>query len=234
MRMPLITPDAVLDYLNRNPEFIRIHRAAILAAVRAAEHTDAVVNFQDRLLQKLQHDNRELRDSHQELVQQTRQVGTAQQRIHSAVLALLGSMGLEDLLYVIASDLVLHLGVVATSLCLDTHAGFHAGSIQPGIQFLNPLGVSSKMQNRQLRFIDEDAGDIEIFGAATPMVRQAVLIQLHLGDDMPDALLAIGHNAPQPLREQFDSESLVFLGQVLELQIARWLLADAEQQENWG
>ena len=232
--MVSLSPDALLEFLHRNPEFIRVHRAAILAAVRAAEHSEAVVNFQDRLLQKLQTDNRELRDSQQELLQHSRSLGTAQQRIHSAALALMGALGLEDLLYVIASDLVLHLGVVATSLCLETHAGFHAGSIQPGIQFLNPLGIAGRMQGRQLRFIEEDAGDIEIFGAASPMVRQAVLIQLHLGPDLPDALLAIGHNDAKSLREQFDSESLVFLGQVLELQIARWLMQDAEQEENWG
>lgn len=224
--MTSLSPDAVLEFLNRNPEFIRIHRAAILAAVRQAEHSEAVVNFQDRLLQKLQNDNRALRDSHEEILAHTRASQTSQQRIHSAALALLGALNLEDLLYVIASDLVLHLGVVATSLCLETSQGFHPGTIQPGIQILNPLAVMGKMGGRELLFLEDDASDIEIFGAAAPMVHQAALIRLHLADSMPDAVLAIGSNQDAPLREEFSAEALVFLGQVLELQIIRHLTAE--------
>jgi uncharacterized protein YigA (DUF484 family) len=145
------------------------------------------------------------------------------QRVHSAVISLLSAISFEDLLHIITSDLVMHLGIDAVTLCIEADDPTYPANALNGIQLLEPYYIEDVMGARHILVRHEIPGDPQIFGGAAGLVRSDALIKLYLGDEAPDGILALGARDPEAFHPTFGTETLAFLGQVVEICIRKWL-----------
>ncbi len=219
-----ITADQVLAYLENHPNFLIKHPELIESLTPPNRHSEnRVVDLQNFMLRKLQHDNAQLRGVNSGLIHHSRENLTAQQRVHSAVISILSAISLEDLLHIVTSDLVMHLGIDVVSLCFEANDLLQVGTVQHGMQILDPFLVDEIMGSRGILMRSDIDGDPAIFGAGAGMVRSDALIRLYLSDTTPDGLLALGSRAIDAFHPVFGGELLGFLGQVIEISMRQWL-----------
>lgn len=219
-----ITERQVLDYLEQNPNFLLKHPALLELLTPPSRHEGGkVMDLQNFMLRKLQADNTKLRGVNADLIHNTRDNVTAQQRVHSAIISLLSANGLEDLLHVIASDLAMQLDLDAVMLCFEANDIMPTGTAMPGIQILDPLYIDEVMGTRHILLRGEIDPDPAIFGAASALVQSDALIRLYISDTIPDAMLALGSRKVNAFQHVFGGELLAFLGQVVEICITQWI-----------
>ncbi len=219
-----MTEQQISDFLRENPDFFLRHPELIEQLQLPPQHGgDGVVDLQNFMLRKLQTDNVRLRHDNAGLIDNGRETMTAQQRIHAACISVLAAANLEDLLHVIASDLPLHLGIEAVSLCFEAGDLMPSGTVEPGIQIIDPFLVDEIMQGRQMILRADSPGDPVIFGAAAELVQSDALLRLYISETSPDAMLAMGSAETDLFQNRFNAELLSFLGQVVEISIQRWL-----------
>ncbi len=195
-----ISGDAVADYLRRHPDFFT-GRLDLLSEMTAPSRWtgDGVVDMQRYLAERRLGEIDDLRNCAQEVIETSRSNMSVQTRTHAAVLAMMSATDVGQLLRVINDDLPLLLDVDVVVMGLEP-PGAETGAIKAApteVLELAEGGVDRMLGADEnvclLRGLEDEQeyGEM-LFGAASGLVRSAVLVRLRAGRVVPDGVLALG------------------------------------------
>ena len=223
-----VTAAQVTEYLRQHPEFLVRHPELLdTQIVPGRRRAEGVVDLQQFMVERLRRDVQRLRADQDDLVTNSRENLSTQDRIHKAALALLAAHSIAHFIEIIATDLAMLLDVDAVALCLEAVDG-KAAPKQPidGLQLL-PAGSVDRLLGRGRAGLlrDDTVGDPEIFEAGAGLVRSDALIRLNIGGGMPPGLIAFGTRHPGYYDPGQGTELLNFLARVVEHCIRAWLEA---------
>lgn len=218
-----LSAEKVLSYLRENPSFLADHPelAAVLTPPSQPEES-GVVDLQRFMIERLQNEVRDLRARQKELLAAGRVNLSSQERIHSAVLAIIEARTLEDLARTVAEDFRSMLDVTATALCFEGAGGAaarNAATLAPGT-------IAEIMGERDILLRRDVAGDARLFGERAAGIRSDALVRLAVGGRETAALLALGSPDAERFHPGQGTELLAFLARALTGSLRGWL-ADA-------
>jgi uncharacterized protein len=184
---------------------------------------DGVVDLQQFMVERLRRDLTRLRGLQEELVANSRDNLSTQDRIHRAILALLDAESFEHLIEIVTTDLAVLLDVDVAALCVEAANGGTPRSVE-GVQVL-PSGCVERLlgSGQEVLLRDDCDGDETVFGPASGLVRSDALIRLAVGRSAPPALLVFGTRHPGYFNAGQGTELLSFLARVLEHCLRQWL-----------
>ncbi len=221
---PRLTAAQIVDYLKRHPTFLLRHPE--LLEVRAAPGRvkgEAVVDLQQFMVERLRKDLTRLRGLQDEMVANSRDNLSTQERIHKAALALLAAENFEHLIEIVGTDLAVLLDVDAAALCVEATADKNPRTVE-GVQVLPAGHVDALLgANHDVLLRDDAEGDQAVFGPAAGLVRSDALIRLTISESVPAGLLAFGTRHPGYFNAGQGTELLTFLARVLEHCLRQWL-----------
>jgi hypothetical protein len=220
-----VTAAQVADYIRQHPEFLARHPELLDAQVVPSRRKGAgVLDLQQFMVERLRRDIARLRADQDDLLANSRDNLSTQDRIHKAVLALLGADSLEHFVEIVGTDLAVLLDVDTVALCVETVGGKTAKLCVDGVQALAPGAVDRMLgADRSALLRDDTTGDTEIFDATAGLVRSDALIRLNVSDGLPPGLIAFGTRHPGYFDPGQGTELLHFLARVIEHCIRAWL-----------
>jgi uncharacterized protein YigA (DUF484 family) len=220
-----IGAEDVAAYLRKHPDFLA-ERADLLAVLTppALRRGDSVVDMQHFMLQRLRSDLARAKTQQRALIATSRSNLTSQNRIHAAVLAILGATSFEQLLQTVTTDLAVLLDVDVVTIGVESAASAQPRLPLHGIQILRSGTVDDLLgAERDAMLRADTAGDAALFGSAAGLVRSQALLRLDVSEHAPVGLLCIGTRRPDKFHPGQGTELLSFLARVTELTIAAWL-----------
>src|SRR5262249_30347119 len=210
-----ITAAQVIDYLKRHPTFLLRHAELLESQAVPGRSRDGVVDLQQFMVEKLRRDLSRLRGLQDELVANSRDNLSTQDRIHKAALVLLSAESFEHLIEIVTTDLAVLLDVDAVALCVEATDIALPRSVE-GVHIIERGRVDGLLgQGREVLLRDESDGDEGVFGPAAGLIRSDALIRLAVGDKVPPGLLAFGTRHPGYFNAGQGTELLGFLARVL-------------------
>jgi uncharacterized protein YigA (DUF484 family) len=215
----------VVAYLRRHPDFLSRHPELLDLQLPTGRHKEeGVVDLQQFMMERLKTDVARLRADQDEIIANSRDNLTTQERIHNAVIALLEAETFEQFIEIITGDLGLLLEVDVVSLCVELTDITSKKPKHDGIQFLDRGAVDRLMgKGREVLLRDESVGDPEIFGGAADLVRSDALLRLTISAQAPAGLIAFGTRHPGYFHAGQGTELMSFMGRVIEFGIRTWL-----------
>jgi uncharacterized protein len=219
-----LTAAQVADYLKRHPTFLLRHPELLEAqAAPSRVKGEAVVDLQQFMVERLRKDLTRLRGLQDEMVANSRDNLSTQDRIHKAALALLAAESFEQLIEIVTTDLAVLLDVDAAALCVEATAEKVRRSVD-GVQVLPSGHVDELLGSGHDVLLRDDAeGDHAVFGPAAGLVRSDAFIRLSIGHGVPPGLLAFGTRHPGYFNAGQGTELMTFLARVLEHCLRQWL-----------
>ncbi len=223
-----ISGDAVAGYLRRHPDFFT-GRLDLLSEMSAPSRWsgDGVVDMQRYLAESRRGEIDDLRNCAQEVIETSRSNMSVQTRTHAAVLALMSATDVEQLMCVINDDLPLLLDVDVAVLGLEPPVSETGalGAAPPEVLELAEGGVDRMLGADEnvclLRGLEDEKEYAEfLFGAASGLVRSAVLLRLRAGSVVAGGVLALGSRGDTFSPGQ-GTELAGFLARALELCLYR-------------
>ena len=221
---PRLTAAQIVDYLKRHPTFLLRHPELLeVQAAPSRVKGEAVVDLQQFMVERLRKDLTRLRGLQDEMVANSRDNLSTQDRIHKAALALLAAENFEHLIEIVGTDLAVLLDVDAAALCVEATADKNPRSVE-GVQVLPAGHVDALLgANHDVLLRDDAEGDQAVFGPAAGLVRSDALIRLNISESVPVGLLAFGTRHPGYFNAGQGTELLTFLARVLEHCLRQWL-----------
>jgi hypothetical protein len=222
---PRITAQQVIEYLRRHPDFLLRHAALLDTQVAPARHEgDRVLDLQHFMVERLRRDIARLRADQDDLLANSRDNLSTQERVHRAVLALLAAQSFEHLIEAITTDLAVWLDVDVATLCVEAADDTIPRARIEGVQILAPGTIDALLApGREIVLRDDVHGEPEIFGAGAALVRSDALIRLRFGEEKPIGMLAFGTRHPGFFNPGQGTELLNFLARILEHCVRAWL-----------
>jgi uncharacterized protein len=220
-----ITAQQVVDYLRRHPDFLLRHSALLDTQLAPARHNgDHVLDLQHYMVERLRKDIARLRADQDDLLANSRDNLSTQERVHRAALALLAAESFEHLIEAITTDLAVWLDVDIATLCVEAADDTIPRSRIEGVQILAPGAIDEVMgPGRDVVLRDDVPGDPDVFGGAAGLVRSDCLLRLGFGEEKPLGMLAFGTRHPGYFNPGQGTELLSFLARVLEHCVRTWL-----------
>jgi len=221
---PRLTAAQIVDYLKRHPTFLLRHPELLeVQAAPGRVKGEAVVDLQQFMVERLRKDLTRLRGLQDEMVANSRDNLSTQERIHKAALALLAAENFEHLIEIVGTDLAVLLDVDAAALCVEATADKNPRTVE-GVQVLPAGHVDALLgANHDVLLRDDAEGDQAVFGPAAWLVRSDALIRLTISESVPAGLLAFGTRHPGYFNAGQGTELLTFLARVLEHCLRQWL-----------
>ena len=221
---PRLTAAQIVDYLKRHPTFLLRHPELLeVQAAPGRVKGEAVVDLQQFMVERLRKDLTRLRGLQDEMVANSRDNLSTQERIHKAALALLAAESFEHLIEIVGTDLAVLLDVDAAALCVEAAADKNPRSVE-GVQVLPAGHVDALLgASHDVLLRDDAEGDQAVFGPAAGLVRSDALIRLTISESVPVGLLAFGTRHPGYFNAGQGTELLTFLARVLEHCLRQWL-----------
>jgi uncharacterized protein YigA (DUF484 family) len=220
-----IAPEAVVDYLRRHPDFLMQHPQLLgLLTPPEMQRGEGVIDMQHFMLQRLREELARAKLQHRALIATSRSNLSSQNRIHGAVLAIIGATSFEQLIQTVTTDLAVLLDVDAVTIAVESSAGALPRLPRQGVQML-PRGTVDELlgAERDVLLLGDTPGDAELFGSAAGLVRSQALLRLRVSEKTPAGLLCIGTRKPDKFHPGQGTELLCFLARALEISIAAWL-----------
>ncbi|WP_374630468.1 DUF484 family protein [Ferrovibrio sp.] len=183
-----------------------------------------VVDLQKFMVQRLQgelHRANGLRDA---LLDAGRQNMSITARAHEAVLLLLDAENFEHMVHIATQDWTDLLDVDAISLCVEGDPARIGGIVSGGVFILPPGSIDDLLGPGQATRLRPESGQApKLYGPAAELVKSDALARLTFGRGAPIGLLALGAREPGKFDPGHGTELLLFLAQVLERAVRRWL-----------
>jgi uncharacterized protein YigA (DUF484 family) len=222
-----LTAQQVIEYLRQHPDFLMRHASLLDTQLAPARHNgDRVLDLQHFMVERLRRDLARLRADQDDLLANSRDNLTTQERVHRAVLALLAAESFEHLIEAVTTDLAVWLDVDVATLCVEAADDTIPRARIEGVQVLAPGTIDEILApGREVVLRDDVEGDPEIFGEAAALVRSDALIRLDFGEEKPIGLLAFGTRHPGYFNPGQGTELLSFLARILEHCVRSWLRA---------
>jgi uncharacterized protein YigA (DUF484 family) len=219
----------VSGYLRKNPDFLVEHPDLlnILAPPSRWEGGNGgnVVDMQTSMLDRMRDESTDLKDAANLLISTTRSNMMIQTRTLAAAIAILSADNIERLVHVICYDLLLLLDIDAASLCLETGEKDFQNLDETKIRWISTKTVNKVLGGAEepLQLIEHTKDGGIVFGEDGELVKSAAFCRLHLGSGIPNGLLALGSRQRGAFHSGQGTDLLIFLTQVLELTLHRWL-----------
>jgi uncharacterized protein len=220
------TAAQVVAYLRRHPDFLARHPELLDLQLSPGRHGgDGVIDLQQFMVERLRGEINKLRGEQDDILANTRDNISTQERIHKAVVELLEAESFEQFIDIITGDLGLLLEVDVVSLCVELSDHTAKRPKHEGIQFLGRGAVDRLLGGKDKHVVlrDEAVGDPEIFGPAADLVRSDALLRLNISSHAPAGLIAFGARHPGYFHAGQGTELMSFLGRVMEFGIRTWL-----------
>ncbi|MDI9348465.1 MAG: DUF484 family protein [Candidatus Symbiobacter sp.] len=125
---PRLQPPQVAEYLAKNPQFLAAYLPDFIEKnphfwqnlrTQAREFGPDIVDFRQVLIEKLQNDLTDLRQTQRKMIAVARHNLAGQNRVHQAILGLMQAQSFEEFIALVTEDLAMMLDVDAVSLCLE-------------------------------------------------------------------------------------------------------------------
>lgn len=220
-----VTARQVVDYLDRHPDFLARHPDLLerqKLPTRIAG--DRIADLQTYLLDRLRGDISKLRNEQDELLANSRDNLSTQDRVHRAVLALLSAGSFEQLIEIVTTDLAVLLDVDVVTLCIESDNPPKDPVRYDGLLILPPGTIDEIMgPGNEILLRDDTHGETEVFGGAAGLVRSDALIRLIAREDAPLGVIAFGTRHPGFFNPGQGTELLSFLARIIEHCIRSWL-----------
>ncbi len=215
----------VAEYLRRHPDFLVKHPELLNVLTPPAQRSgDGVVDMQRFMIERQRRQVAELQNDLRELVATSRNNLTGQNRVHKAVLALLGAAGFEHLVHIITTDLAVVLDLDVVTLCVEVAETPCPHAVRAGVYTLEPGTVDRLVGAGRTAMLEADApGERMIFGGGAGLVRSQALLRLEFSRRGPTGVLALGSRRPGHFHPGQGTELLGFLASVLEHSVRLWL-----------
>lgn len=226
-KVPALSPDAVAEYLSRNPDFLLTHPELLsILTPPKLERGERVVDMQHFMVQHQRAEIARLKSQQKSLITVTRANLATQARVHSAVIAILGASSFEQLIQIVTTDLatLLDADVVTIAVERQTSETQRARLPHPGVQILDPGTVVEVLGPERDVLLQTDLpADARLFGDGAGLVRSAALARLPVSRKAPAGMLCIGTRKPGKFQTGQGTELLSFLARALGITIAAWL-----------
>ena len=110
----------VVEYLRRHPDFLVRHPDLLDHQIPPTRNKgEGIVDLQHFMVERLRRDIAKLRADQDELLANSRDNLSTQERMHKAVLALLAAESFEQFIEIVTTDLVVLLDVDVVTLCVE-------------------------------------------------------------------------------------------------------------------
>jgi uncharacterized protein YigA (DUF484 family) len=209
--------ESVASYLKANPDFFDAHPDALPGAGKG------VVDFQQRLLGKLQNDKTKVQQLQRELIENVRANMNNQTRIQTAVLTVLEAESFEEFIDLVTEQLPVILDVDTINLVIESTSKEIPFVNKAGIRFSRPGTVTKWLSTGDALLQDNIHGDPELFGPGAGLVRSHALVRLELTRDTPVGIIAFGARDPEMFQPNHAVDQIGFLAQVIERCFRIWL-----------
>lgn len=220
-----LSADDVAAFLTRHPRFF-LERPELLELVSLPEtrRDGTVVDLRGVLVERLRGQVRSLASQQDDLIATARGNNQTQERVHKAVLALLGARSFEHFIELLTTDLAALVMVDVVALGVEQKAEDLPPVRFGGVFQLEPGTVDRLIgPGKASRVREATLVDTMIYGAAGPLVKSDALLRLTISSGTPPALLALGSRTPGQFHPGQASDLLHFIGEVVELLIRGWL-----------
>jgi uncharacterized protein len=219
-----ITSSQVAEYLRRHPQFLVRHPELLdYQTPPARSKGEGIIDLQQFMVERLRRDIAKLRADQDDLLANSRDNLSTQDRIHKAVLSMLAAESFEKFIEMVTTDLVLLLDVDVVTLCVEALDDKAPLTEIEGVHVMPPGGVVEAMGDDDILLRDDAEGDAAVFGGGAGLVRSDALIRLKISERTPPCLLGFGTRHPGYFNPGQGTELLNFLARIVEHCIRQWL-----------
>lgn len=227
------TAQQVREFLTRYPNFLSEH-PELLNTLTLPERDlgEGVVDFQHYLVSSLQDSSRTLQSRYDGLVDFCRDNMSSQAQVHLAVLRLIRTRSLEQLLEVVTLDLAQVFDVDVVRLAMESETLFETAygeTNYSGIVFVPPGTIDEALgENRNVLLVEDCAphpppGFHAIFADCDTMIASCALLRLQPETVGREVALAFGIRRAGHYHAGQGIELLHFLAQIVAHQLDSYL-----------
>ncbi len=235
-KTPPITEQQVIAYLRANPDFLQLH-PDILTILLPPKHNlgDNVEDFQHHMLSKLQLDLQKLKNRYSNLIDASRDNMSIQSQVHKAVLGIVKTENIEQLLQMLRQDFLQLFAVDIVTLALESEIAqsqYYAdkcdGSYNSGLSVIKPGAVNNATNGKSCKLIADitqlaDGIISQIFPHDAGMINSVALLKLVLPSNNQHALLAFGSRKKGHFHSKQGVELLDFMARIIEYKLDKAL-----------
>ena len=230
-----VTRKLVIEFLKNNPDFLNENPELLLNLTPPQKELgDGVVDLQHYMLGNLQRNIKSLKIRYDGLVTSCRDNMSTQNQVHNAVIGLIKTRSLEQLLEIITIDLQQLFDVDVVRLGMESEAAqfydtFYSENNYSGITFVEPGIVDAAIGhgNAVLLCADTQKSPIEgfeqIFADCEGLINSCALLRLELDMVQRNVLLAFGVRHKDRFLPGQGIELLSFLAQIVEFRLDQCL-----------
>ncbi len=230
-----LTAEEVLDYLSQHPDFLQQHPHAIEWLNPPAHHTGkTVIDFQQYSIQHLQQCVQDAKHTYGQVVEVARDNYRMQAQVQQAVLQLVKTRTLEQLLECLCMEFVQTFNVDVIRLGLESDMGGLYESYYPenhysGMVFI-PVGASRELfqDSQKVSLVADSAQDIQwplkiFFHECGDLAVSAAYMRLHLPSTDRYAVLAFGTRQSARFQSGQGTGLLQFLSDIVAVRLDQCL-----------
>jgi uncharacterized protein YigA (DUF484 family) len=228
-----ITSDQVRDFLKQNPDFLKTN-LDVVSDLSPPERDlgDGIVDFQHYMVKNLQKDSKALKSRYDVLIDFCRDNMSVQNQVHHAVLKLIRTRNIEQLLEAITIDLLSLFDVDVVRMAMESETRFdtsYGEQHYSGIVFIEPGMVDAALTKKKNVLLVEDCaktpppGFEQIFSDCENMIASCALLRLELETVGKNVLLAFGVRYKDRFHPGQGIELLHFLAQIVAHQLDMYL-----------
>lgn len=223
---PKLTDDDILDWLRANPQFLTRNpdAAEFLVPPRRVNNDRKIADFQSYMIQRLKDDREDVLQSARDIVETSRANMNNQTRIYNAILMLMDAHSFDDFVQTITMDLAAMLDVDIISLVVELHDAVLPQIDLSGVRVVGPGTIALLTGRQHIALESQIAGLDELYGGGAGLVKSQCLMQLHIADNAPGALIAFGSRNPDLFHPGMGTEQISFLGAIIERCFRSWLM----------
>jgi len=214
-----LNEETVAAWLKENPDFFTAHPDAL----PPLEQGKGVVDFQQRMLERLKNDKSKAQRLQKELIDNVRANMSNQSRIQTAVLTMLEADSFEEFIETVTQDLPVLLDVDTVNLIIETPSKEIPFINQSGIRFAKSGTVTKWLSTGDALLQDNISGHEELFGPGAGLVKSHALVRLEISQDTPAGIIAFGSRDPEMFQPNQAVDQIGFLAQVVERCFRIWL-----------
>lgn len=229
-----MTKKLVIEFLQQHPNFLAEHPDLFEVLTPPEQrHGRGVVDFQFYAIDHLRKTARKMKDRFNGLVTSARDNMSVQSQVQKAILSLIGTRNLEELLEVLTTDLLTWFNVDVVRLAIEsdmagTYDTYYHEENYSGICFVPNGTTGAVLLGEDVRLIpntqtEPPIGFEMVFADCSNLVRSCALVKLDLPNIKRTAILAFGVRHADVFTPHQGGELLGFLGQVMSKMLDRCL-----------
>lgn len=215
--MDNLNDDDILRWLKNNPDFFQKNPEILDDLVPPKKVAGKkVADFQSYMIERLKADKQEVLATTQEIVETSRANMTNQSRIQQAVLRILETKTLDELIHALTIDTINILGVDICAVIVESNGHDIPHVHFNGVRVVPPGTIDNWMAEKETLLEDNIAGIEAIYGGGAGLVQSQLLMRLEISPETPPALIAFGSRDANLFQAGLGTEHVRFLANVIE------------------